>query len=436
MKPARVVILLIAASFLTLARGYCEPPIHLSAADRGTVPSSLFNLNILYINQHSGWPAMPFAAWRDFHFNMSDLEPQKDQWNFTAVDHDVQEAAKHGIDLVAILQRIPTWAGAREEAANPVKQIGKPASMSDWTDYVRTVAERYKGKIHYYELWNEPENVGTFLRQPSALMALNRVAYETLKSVDPTIVVVSSALSSGDPVPDRPGRHLSTFANAGIMKYCDVVAYHFYVIPFTGSTTPRTPEDTLPYITAVKAEMKREGLNKPLWSTESGWALLNNDENPETAPWYHGKLLDPETGASYLARTYILGWSAGLDRIFWYCWRHGYMGMTEFSGAPKAPGIAYTTVQRWLVGAQMSACDKDKEGHWLCQLTLADGAAGVIAWSDSKPASIALDPAWQAHSYQTIDGLTHDLGSQTSVQISGSPILLVASKQGSVGEAK
>jgi hypothetical protein len=290
------------------------------------------------------------------------------------------------------------------------------------------VALRYKGQIHYYELWNEPIGAAIFQRDPSLLMTLNRVAYETLKSVDPTIVVLSSAFASGDPNPDRAFRQLGTFVDAGLLKNCDVISYHFYVIPVAGSTAPRSPEELLPYITAVKAKMKKAGVQKPLWDTETGWAVLNHDQNPQPPASYWGDSVDPELGAAYLARTYILGWAAGLDRIFWYAWRHGYMGMTEFNGDPKAPAIAYATVQRWLVGAQLNSCDRNKDGNWLCQLKLADGTSGVISWTEANSAQLDVDPAWQAHSYWTIDGRKHDLGDQTSMQISRSPILLLSSR--------
>jgi hypothetical protein len=428
MKHARIVFVFLAASFLATSQGYCQQPVHLSGADRGAVPSSLFNLNILGISDRTGWPSMPFASWRSFHFNWNDVEPAKDRWAFARPDHDVQEALKHHVDLLAILETIPAWAASAEEASNPAKQIAKPASLAAWADYVRTVAQRYKGQIHYYELWNEPMGVGTFLRDPSALTALNRIAYETLKSVDPTIVVLSPALSSGDPVADRPLRHVRSFGDAGIWKHSDVVAYHFYVAPVTGSTTPRIPEDMLPYINAVSAKMKQAGVQKPLWSTESGWYVLNDDQNPEAAPWYLGKGVEPDLGAAYLARTYILGWTAGLDRIYWYCWRHGYMGLTQYGGGDKAPGIAFATIQRWLVGAQLNSCDRNKDGNWLCQLKRADGSSGVISWTEASSAQLDIDPAWNAHRYSTIDGKEHDLGDQASIQISGSPIFLPSSR--------
>jgi hypothetical protein len=409
--------------FLPLSRS--EQSVHLSAADRGNVPSTLFDLNILGISEHSGWPAFPFAAWRNFHFKWQDLEPTKDQWDFARSDHDVQEARKHGVDIVAVVEGIPKWAASAEEASNNDMQIAKAEDLAEWANYVRTMANRYKGQIHYYELWNEPETNHSFLREPAGLIALNQVAFQTLKSVDPTIVVISSALSSADPVPTRVARNLDLFSRAGVMKDCDVVGYHPYGIPLSGETSPRAPEDMLTQIRAVKAAMVQTGLQRPIWATEVGWYVLNDDQNPQTAPSWMGRPLEPALAASYVARTYILGWAAGLDRIFWYCWRHGYMGLTQFNGDAKAPAIAYATVQRWLVGAQLESCDRNNSGTWLCQLKLADGRAGFIAWAEGKSAQLEIALSWQVRGYKTLDGRDHDLGNQTSITISDSPILLL-----------
>jgi Glycosyl hydrolase family 10 len=430
MSIARIgqIALGIAIGVLLMSLGHSEQPVHLSAADRGNVPSTLFNLNILGISEHTGWPAFPFAAWRNFHFKWQDLEPAKDQWDFARSDRDVQEARRHGVDIVAVVEGIPKWAASADDVSNENMQISKPEDASEWANYVRTMALRYKGQIHYYELWNEPETNHSFLREPARLIALNQVAYQTLKSVDPAIVVISSALSSGDPVPARVARNLDLFTRAGVMRDCDVVGYHPYGIPLSNETLPRSPEEMLTQIRAVKSAALQMGLQKPFWATEVGWYVLNDDQNPQPAPTWMGKPLEPELAAAYLSRTYVLGWAAGLDRIFWYCWRHGYMGLTEFNGDAKAPAVAYATVQRWLVGKLLISCDRNNAGSWLCQLKLANGGSEFIAWTEGKSGQLDIDPSWGIRGYKTLDGRGHELGNPTSVEISDSPILLSSSQ--------
>ncbi len=66
---------------------------------------------------------------------------------------------------------------------------------------MRTVATRYKGVIHSYEIWNEPNLKGTFTGDTKAMLELSRSAYQVLKSVDPTIIVVSPAATTEDGIP-------------------------------------------------------------------------------------------------------------------------------------------------------------------------------------------------------------------------------------------
>ena len=64
---------------------------------------------------------------------------------------------------------------------------------------MKAVAERYKGKVHAYEIWNEQnyaiENGGT-VAEASYYVDLLAEAYKNIKAVDPSIIVVS-----GSPTP-------------------------------------------------------------------------------------------------------------------------------------------------------------------------------------------------------------------------------------------
>ena len=62
------------------------------------------------------------------------------------------------VDLVLTLALSPTWASARPTEASPYFKgsAAEPGDIRQWEDYVRTVAERYKGRIMLYEIWNEP----------------------------------------------------------------------------------------------------------------------------------------------------------------------------------------------------------------------------------------------------------------------------------------
>lgn len=401
---------------------------HMNASSRGPVDAAFFDLNIHGMTSNTHELIVPFVSWRVFHFNWKDLEPEKDVWDFARTDSDVQQASQRGLELLAILQTAPRWAANPHDPAlmkapyNPADP-SIPASEDLWAEYVRTVATRYKGKIHLYELWNEPDMVPQFSRNPEALTRMNQIAYNTLKSVDPSIQVISSALSCGDADRSRPLRHLHAFLQAGAIQVGDIIAYHFYAPPRSGETEAGNPESLLGSIAALEVQLAGSGQHKQLWATEIGWSILNDDHNFDDPPSWMGKPVTPDTGAAYLARMYILGWAAGLSRIYWYAWRDEYFGMTEANGAPKAPEIAFGTIQKWLLGATLRTCDRNSAGVWTCKLTEPNRKEGVILWSENRPASVSLDPEWHVDRAEHLDGSWSIVKDTLAVGID--PVLLV-----------
>jgi hypothetical protein len=400
---------------------------HIEASRPEPVPASLFDLNIIGINKNTGWPRFPFASWRSFHSNWQDLEPSEGKWDFTRVDNEVQAATEHKVDLLLILQGVPKWAADVKDPENHgdnARNLSYPHKDDLWANYVRTVAERYRGKVHYYELWNEPENLSRFRNSPDTLAHLNEIAYKTLKAVDPGITVVSSSLSSGDPVPTRPEKQLKQFDAAGVLRWSDAIGYHFYSTPPNGSETPQLPENIVDHYKMLTAVIAGDRQKKPVWCTEVGWYVSNDDSNPEKATVALGNAINPDKGAAYLARTYILAWTLGIDRVYWYAWRHGYMGMTQYNGAPKATETAYESIQNWLVDSTVHGCDRAHDGSWQCSLTRRDGQSAHIVWSENGTINRPVDPSWKAVKGTTLDGHTFNVAGEPQIRITEAPILL------------
>lgn len=403
---------------------------HLDAVRQEPVPASLFDLNIVGISQNTGWPRFPFASWRSFHSNWQDLESSEGKWDFARLDNDVQAAIEHKVSILLILQGVPRWAADSKDPENHgenARNLTYPRNDELWTKYVRTVAERYRGKVHYYELWNEPENLARFRGDPAVLAHLNEIAYKTLKAVDPSITVVSSSLSSGDPVQTRPEAQLKQFDAAGVLRWSDVIGYHFYSIPRSGSDSPELPENIVDHYKMVTAVLAGDRQKKPIWCTEVGWYVTNNDSNPEKAPFYLGRAIEPDKAGAYLARTYILAWTLGIDRVYWYAWRHGYMGLTQYGGAPKSTETAYVSVQHWLVGSTIHGCDRSHDGTWQCSLTRPDKSTAYVVWSENGTITRRVDPSWNVSESTTLDGHKSSVPSQSQIHITEAPILLSAS---------
>jgi hypothetical protein len=394
------------------------------------IPASLFNLNVINLEYGAAWPTIPFKGWRDTHADWSILEPNKGEWHFKKLDSHIALAQQHGVEIMLILKSTPTWASARPTETGccyPLPwtskgNIAEARNIEDWRTYIRTVATRYKGRVHYYELWNEPNVKRFYSGTVEQLVLLNRAAYQVLKEVDPSITVISSAMS-----PD--GNHLRYFEDylvQGGGNYADVIGYHFYV-------APQSPEAMLSLIQQVQALMVKYKIDgKPLWNTETGWKIINRDRNINDEEWA-GNSLSSVDASAYIARSYILSWAAGVERLYWYAWGHRSMGLTEYNArTPKPVATAYTEVENWLLGTQMTSCESDKQNTWVCELKRdAYGSDSVprdysawIVWNPDQSLSFNLPKAWGVQQIRDLSGTRRSLSEVNQVEVSPSPLLL------------
>ena len=167
-----------------------------------------------------------------------------------------------------MLTYTPRWASSTPDAATDVQADNPPGlsggaagDMEDWKTYVRTVATRYKGKIHDWEIWNEPNRPQSWTGSVETMVEMTRQASIILKGIDPSNRIVCPA-----PEQEKGLPFLDKFLSNGGGQYVDVIGYHFYV------SATGTPEDMVSLIQKVKAIMEKNGVgNKPLWDTEAGW---------------------------------------------------------------------------------------------------------------------------------------------------------------------
>ncbi len=386
------------------------------------IPANLFNLNVINLEYGAAWPTIPFKGWRNTYADWSILEPNKGEWHFENLDSDIALAQQHEVEVMLNLKSTPTWASARPTepgCCEPLPwtspgNIAEARNIEDWRNYIRTVATRYKGRVHHYELWNEPNVPRFYSGTVEQLVQLNRVAYQVLKQVDPSITVISSSLS---PCCDS-FRYLEDYFVQGGGNYADVIGYHFYV-------APKSPEAMLPIIQQVQALMVKFKLNnKPLWNTETGWKIINRDKNINDEEWA-GNPLSRVDASAYIARSYILSWAAGVQRLYWYAWGHRSMGLTDYDArTPKPVATAYTEVEKWLVGAQMTSCESNIENTWVCELKRDRGYSAWIVWNPDKTLSFNLPQTWSVQQVRDLSGTTRSLSQVNQVEVSPSPLLL------------
>lgn len=418
-RKTAVLLLLLLLALSVFATRTDEVTLH--PPDRA-IPAKLFGMHIHHAATYTPWPAVRFEVWRLWgsYSYWSRLEPKKDKWDFNLLDKYVDLAEQHHVEVLLTLGITPEWASSHPSEKSDYGPGGSaiPKNMADWQNYVRTVATRYKGRIHEYEIWNEPNLRNYYAGSVPQMVQLARVAYQTLKKVDPTITACSPSATG------PPGAEwLDQYLKDGGGKYADVIGYHFYV-------NPAPPEEMLPLIQQVEQIMRNDGVgNKPLWNTETGWAIQNNTGSVKPAPGhgFNSIVLSQNQAAAYLARAYVLSWASGVSRLYWYAWDNGVMGLVEPDGKTlKPPAIAYGQVENWLVGATMTSCGSNSKGIWTCALTRPGNYRAWIVWDPDRTVSFPVPTAWKVNEIRDLTGGSRALRKTKAIHIGPLPILLVS----------
>ncbi len=234
-------------------------------------------------------------GWVKQHFPWEDIELKKgtfwnDQLNkstWEKYDRIVALAQKYHLRIIARLDRPPDWTrkdNSRKEAP--------PDNFQDYADFVEAVARRYKGKIQYYQLWNEPNiwpEWGNKPIDPAAYVNLLRVGYEAIKRADPDAYVLSAPLAQtteNSPRAMEDLRYLEGMYKSGAKNYFDVFLANAYGF----SSPPDDPPDpnvlNFQRVLLLRDIMVRNGDgDKPVWFNEFGWTAPPAGFPPDKLIW-------------------------------------------------------------------------------------------------------------------------------------------------------
>ena len=162
-----------------------------------------------------------------------------------------------------------------------------------WDNYVRALVKRYVGKVHYYEVWNEPDGLWRqgFGDNAAEYAEFTRVTAKACKETDPTCEVIGLALA-------YRRWFAEGFAEAGGLDYVDAVTFHMYNID---------EETWLSKPAFIKEIMEKHGKGHlPLIQGEGG---VQSRSDGHGAMW--GAAWTPLKQCKYLLRHFIT--NLGLD---------------------------------------------------------------------------------------------------------------------------
>ena len=200
------------------------------------------------------------------------------------------------MELIVRVSTPPAWSRARNDAQNT---FAPPDNYDDFGDFIYALVSRYRGRVRYYQLWNEPNiypEWGSYAISPEDYTRLLKIGATRAREADPDIVVISGALASTialQPAAAPPYNALNDLIflqrmyDAGAAPYFDIMAMQAYGLwsgPSDQRMHPRVMNFSRPQF--VRDLMVANGdATKPIWISEMAWNAA-----PEGVPDNFGRV--------------------------------------------------------------------------------------------------------------------------------------------------
>jgi polysaccharide biosynthesis protein PslG len=246
-------------------------------AKRERACQMLHDAGFRWMRQEFPWEDIEIHGKGDFEDRRN--APYRSAWD--KYDNIVDLAEKYDLQIIVRLSHPPAWTRAD---GNTRGTFAPPDNLADYADFVRAVVSRYKGRIRYYQIWNEPNiypEWGEAPVDPAGYAALLKSGYESVKAVDPGAVVICGALAATIEMDGHPNGmndflFLQRMYDAGARPYFDVMAvqgYGLWSAPTDRRMRPRVLNFSRPqYVRDIM--VKNGDAQKPIWMTEMNWNAL------------------------------------------------------------------------------------------------------------------------------------------------------------------
>ena len=245
------------------------------------------------------------AAFVRMDFLWDDIEQQKGNFNFDKYDQIVELCTEENIRILGILDYCASWAG---KAWN-----WPPDNLDDFVNFCAKVVDRYKDRIKYWEIWNEPDSKDYWQPQDDMkkYTELLKRSYVALKKVDPSCKIVLGGMTS------EGFYAIKRIYQNGGKEYFDILNIH----PFVNPLQPRDFKRIYFILKNLeRLQVQYSDSAKKIWFTEIGCPGIGRDI--ESKGWWEGKSPTEKQQAEYLRRIYTdLIDLSNVEKIFWAFFR-------------------------------------------------------------------------------------------------------------------
>ena len=349
----------------------------------------------------------------------SEVEPEEGKWKWDNVDKQMDYLDGQKILYGGIFAGNAKWNKKDKGGTLPVN------NLEGWGKYCYELVKHCKGRVKYYEVWNEPPN-GTGRDQTAADYAkIVMAAYDNAKKADPDCLVGIAAKSVAI-------TYLDQAIKAGAKGHFDYVTLHPYEVAGTPIKHPGTEPVYLQIASTLRKMLAAQDpakANCPIIFTELGHAAAGQ---------YGAKMpgfSDPDVMGHAVVKYYSMGIAQGITCIQWFeamDGDSGPMGLLDGKGNPRPAYGAMTNMIKYF-GQQPKYLGwlllNDKHYAFVFQ-----GAKGTVmtTWA----ATLAADRVDFGKAVQIVDPLTGAVNPGADYSLTLAPIIVDGVPDAMVEKAK
>jgi hypothetical protein len=353
------------------------------------------------------------VVWLRGTFNWSEIEPEKDRWDFSKYDDLVERSGAAGKKVLAILAYDVPWIHEDKRDRRAVSGEQLPYYLR----YVEEVVRRYRGKIQAYEIWNEP-NWLFWKGRKEDFYELSRAAAAKIREIDPDAIIAAGAFNR------VPKNFIRGMFRSGAMEAIDAVSFHPYDI---------SPQGSLRLYDRFRKTLEEQGYTGDIWVTEIGYP---------TGGWYPTRVSESRL-PGYVVKT-LAGLAVRGAKIC--CWyqlfnphNQGespspldselYFGLAYPDYRLKKGAAAYALCGRYLAGTEYrpGLPQRDRIPPSVESLCFrGPGRNTLILWNRAGiPLRLAVTlPGTGQRLHDIVSGGGQDLDEQAVLRIGGVPIII------------
>lgn len=257
-------------------------------------------------------------------FLWEDIEPKQAEFDFSKYDDIVTRLTDNNIKILGILDYSVSWANDSGKWNCP------PKDFSAFVNYASMVIKRYKDRVKYWEVWNEPDSSIYWSAQDGlkSYCLLLKEVYSAAKKIDPDCKILNGGFANGL-------ASVNKLYDFGAKPYFDILNIHFFESPLHENSI----KAVISYPRLVYKVMSRNGDSaKKIWITEIGAPGVKR--GVAARDWWLGKNPSERQQALWLKSVYTeLLKDKNVERIFWAFFRDclGHWGN----------GVDYFGLVRW-----------------------------------------------------------------------------------------